>query len=326
MTGRPRCVVLDDFPGVALSSADWSAVTDRVDVRSVREHPASEAELIAQIADAEIVVTIRERIAFPRRVFEQLPRLRLLVSTGMRNSAIDMGAARDQGVVVSGTASSLTPPAELTWALILGLARHLVAEDAAVRSGAWQGTVGMDLHGRTLGVVGLGRIGAAVTRIGLAFGMDVQAWSTHLTEDRCAEVGVRRAATLPDLLASSDVVTLHLKLGERSRGLIGAEELALMRPSALLVNTSRSALIDRGALLDALEGGRIGGAGLDVFDEEPLPVGDVIRTAPRTLLTPHLGYVTEDNLRTFFTEAVEDIAAHLDGTPLRVLNPGDAPS
>lgn len=320
MSGRMTCVVLDDFASTALSSADWSVLQERVDVTSVSRHPGSEEELLELIGDAQIVVTIRERIAFPRAVLQRLPRLRLLVSTGMRNNAIDMDAARELGVTVAGTASSLTPPTELTWALILGLARHVVAEDAAVRSGTWQSTVGMDLHGRTLGLLGLGRIGAAVARIGLAFGMDVVSFSENLSEERCAEVGVRRAESLPALLAGSDVVSIHLKLSERTRALIGEDELALMRPSALLINTSRAGIVDQEALLRALEDGSIGGAGLDVYGEEPLPSDDPLRTAPRTLLTPHLGYVTEDNLRTYFTQAVEDIAAFLDGAPVRVLN------
>ncbi|WP_394938084.1 D-2-hydroxyacid dehydrogenase family protein [Psychromicrobium sp. YIM B11713] len=323
MTERLRCVVLDDFQSVALSSADWSPVTDAVEVLSITEHPTSEDELVALIAEAEIVVTLRERVEFPRSVFERLPRLRLLVATGMRNTAIDMAAARDHGVVVSGTASSLTPPAELTWALILGLARHLVVEDAVVRSGGWQSTVGLDLHGRALGVIGLGRIGTAVAKVGLAFGMEVLAWSTNLTVEQCEQAGVRHAGSLQELLSGSDVVTVHLKLSERSAGLIGAAELALMRSSALLINTSRSAIIDQEALLNALRGGSIGGAGIDVFDHEPLPADHPMRSAPRTLLTPHLGYVTEENLNTYFSHAVEDIAALITGTPVRVLNPSN---
>ncbi|AJT40364.1 D-2-hydroxyacid dehydrogenase family protein [Psychromicrobium lacuslunae] len=320
MTKRLLCVVLDDFQQAAASSADWSALEDAVELRSIDRHPQSEDELVQLIADAEIVVTLRERIEFPRTVFERLPKLQLLIATGMRNSAIDLAAASEHGVVVSGTASSLTPPAELTWALILGLSRHLVSEDAAMRSGGWQSTIGRDLFGHTLGVIGLGRIGAAVAKVGLAFGMKVQAWSSNLTEQRCAEVGVELASSLEALLGASDVVSIHLKLGARSRGLIGAEQLAAMRPSALLVNTSRSAIVDQQALLTALREARIGGAGLDVFDHEPLPADAQIRQAPRTLLTPHLGYVTADNLSVYFTEAVEDISAFLAGTPTRVLN------
>ncbi|GAB3535647.1 D-2-hydroxyacid dehydrogenase family protein [Arthrobacter tecti] len=320
MTDRLRCVVLDDFQGVALASADWSSIEEMVDVSSVAEHRTSEDELVGLIADAAIVVTLRERIEFPRRVLERLPCLQLLVATGMRNSAIDMAAAREFGVVVSGTASSQTPPVELTWALILGLARNLVAEDASMRRGGWQTTVGSDLHGRTLGVIGLGRIGSAVAKVGQAFGMDILAWSANLTDERCEEVGARRADSLNGLLSGSDVVSIHLKLSGRTNGLIGASELAAMRPSALLINTSRSAIVDQEALHSALCDGRIAGAGIDVFDVEPLPADDPMRSAPRSLLTPHLGYVTAENLGTYFREAVEDMKAFIEGSPIRVLN------
>lgn len=238
----------------------------------------------------------------------------------MGHSAIDMEAAREYGVVVSGTASSLTPPAELIWALILGLTRNLVAEDAIIRAGGWQTTVGSDLYGHTLGIIGLGRVGAAVAKVGLAFGMEVVAWSSNLSEERCAEVGVRYAGSLDNLLSDSDVVTIHLKLSARSNGLIGARELSLLRSTALLVNTSRSAIIERQALLETLHSGKIAGAEIDVFDQEPVPEDDPIRNTPRTLRTPHLGYVTKDNLNTYFSHAVEDIAAFIAGTPIRVLN------
>lgn len=320
MTDKLRCVVLDDFQSVALTSADWTPIHDYVETVSVSEHPDSEEALIELLSEADIVVTLRERIKFPRRVLARLPRLRLLVTTGMRNSVIDMEAARDLGIVVSGTASSLTPPTELTWALILGLARHLPVEDREIRSGGWQTTVGHDLHGSTLGVVGLGRIGAAVAKVGIAFGMHVIAWSKNLIAERCEEVGVQRAASLPELLAASDIITIHLKLSDRTTGLIGADEFAAMRDSALLINTSRSAIIDRVAMLDTLREGRIGGAGLDVYDVEPLEPNDPLRTAPRTILTPHLGYVTRRNLRTYYSEAVEDIAAFISRSPIRVLN------
>jgi phosphoglycerate dehydrogenase-like enzyme len=222
-----RCVVIDDFQQAAAGYADWSGLPG-VETHFSTTHPESDDDLVELLAGATIAVTLRERVSFPRAVLERLPGLRLLVATGMRNSAIDLAAARDLGIVVSGTASSLTPPAELTWALILGLSRHLVTEHVALGSGRWQTTVGRDLHGRTLGVVGLGRVGAAVARVGAAFGMDVVAWSHHLTQERAAEVGVRRAGSLEELLAGSDVVTIHLQLGERSRGLLGATQIALM--------------------------------------------------------------------------------------------------
>ncbi|AGI89023.1 D-2-hydroxyacid dehydrogenase family protein [Streptomyces albidoflavus] len=315
-----RCALLNDHQGVATTAADWSPVLDRVELTSFPDHFGTEDELAAALADFDIVVTLRERVPFPASLFARLPRLRLLVASGMRNSAIDLAAARAHGVTVCGTDSHSTPPVELTWALILGLARNLVAENTALRTGGpWQSTVGADLHGRHLGVVGLGRIGSQVARIGAAFGMEVAAWSPNLTEERAAEHGVRLAPGLPELLADSDVVTLHLKLGERSRGIIGARELALLKPTAYLVNTSRAALVDHDALLAALNEGRIAGAGLDVFPTEPLPADDPVRTTPRLLATPHLGYVTERTYATYYREAVEDIAAHLDGTPVRVL-------
>ncbi|MFE7189256.1 D-2-hydroxyacid dehydrogenase family protein [Kitasatospora sp. NPDC057541] len=317
---RLRCAVLDDFQGVATTIVDWSPVSDRVEVVAFREHPASEDELVAAVADFDIVVTLRERIPFPASVFARLPRLRLLVASGMRNSVIDHAAARAHGVTVCGTASSSTPPVELTWALLLGLARGLVEESTALRTGGpWQSTVGADLAGRRLGLLGLGKIGARVARVGLAFEMDVVAWSPNLTDERAAEVGVDRAGSLPELLSGSDFVSVHLALGERSRGLLGAPELALMKPEAYLVNTSRAAIVDQDALLAALARGRIAGAAVDVFDREPLPAGDPMRSAPRLLATPHLGYVSRDNYRRYYGEAVEDIAAFLAGSPVRVL-------
>jgi phosphoglycerate dehydrogenase-like enzyme len=315
-----HCAVLDDYQGAALASADWSVLAPDVEVTVLAEHLADEDELVAALAGAEIVVVMRERTPMTASLLARLPALRLLVTSGMRNAAIDREATVEQGVVVCGTRSNAQPPAELTWALVLGLARHLTEENAALRAGGpWQSTVGTDLHGGTLGLLGLGRIGALVARVGLAFGMDVVAWSQHLTAARAEEVGVRLAASKEELLAQSDVVSVHLVLGDRTRGLIGAPELALMKPSALLVNTSRAAIVDRAALVTALREGRIAGAGLDVFDVEPLPADDELRTLPTVLATPHLGYVTQRNYTGFFTEAVEDIAAFLGGDPVRRL-------
>ncbi|MFJ8472614.1 D-2-hydroxyacid dehydrogenase family protein [Kitasatospora sp. NPDC094011] len=315
-----RCAVLDDFQGVATSYADWSPVADRVELTVFREHHRSEDELAAALAEFDIVVTLRERVPFPATLFARLPRLRLLVASGMRNSVIDLAAAAAHGVTVCGTASSGTPPVELTWALLLGLARGLVQESTALREGGpWQSTVGADLHGRTLGLLGLGRIGGLVARVGLAFGMDVLAWSRSLTDGRAAEAGVRRAVDKEELLRESDFVSIHLASNADTRGLIGAAELALMKPGAYLVNTSRAAIVDQDALLAALTAGRIAGAALDVFDTEPLPADHPLRRAPRLLATPHLGYVSQDNYRRYFGEAVEDIAAFLKGEPIRRL-------
>jgi phosphoglycerate dehydrogenase-like enzyme len=315
-----RCAVLDDYQGVALTSADWAVLAPDVEVTVFTEHLADERRLADALAGFEILVVMRERTPMTASLLARLPALRLLVTSGMRNAAIDRDATVERGVVVCGTGSNAQPPAELTWALVLGLARHLTEENAALRAGGpWQSTVGTDLHGATLGLLGLGRIGAQVARVGLAFGMDVVAWSEHLTAVRAKEVGVRPAPTREALLAESDVVSVHLVLGDRTRGLLGADELALMRPSALLVNTSRAAIVDRGALLAALQEGRIAGAGLDVFDVEPLPADDELRRLPNVLATPHLGYVTRRNYAGFFGEAVQDIAAFLAGSPVRRL-------
>ncbi|MFJ8791367.1 D-2-hydroxyacid dehydrogenase family protein [Streptomyces sp. NPDC102462] len=317
---RLRCAVLDDFQGVAVESADWSVLADRVEVVPLREHIADEDALAAALADFDIVVTLRERVPFPGSLLARLPRLRLLVASGMRNSVIDYAAAEAHGVTVCGTASSSTPPVELTWALLLGLARGIVEESNALRTGGpWQSSVGADLHGRTLGLLGLGRIGGQVARIGLAFGMRVTAWSRHLTRERAEEVGVEAARTKEDLLAGGDFVSVHLALGERTRGLLGPAELALMKPTAYLINTSRAAIVDQDALLAALREGRIAGAGVDVFDIEPLPAGHPMRTAPRLLATPHLGYVSRANYATYYGQAIEDIQAYLTGTPIRRL-------
>ncbi|GHG61596.1 D-2-hydroxyacid dehydrogenase family protein [Streptomyces griseocarneus] len=315
-----RCAVLDDFQQVATTVADWSPVAGDVDVVSIPEHFATEDELAAALDGFDIVVTLRERVAFPAGLFARLPRLKLLVASGMRNSVIDFEAARRHGVIVCGTASSSTPPVELTWALLLGLARGIVPEATALRDGGpWQSTVGADLHGRRLGLLGLGKIGGRVARVGLAFGMDVVAWSENLTRDRADEVGATLAGSKEELLATSDFVSVHLALGDRTRGLLGAAELGLMRPTAYLINTSRAAIVDQDALLAALHAGTIAGAGVDVFDIEPLPAGHPMRTAPRLLATPHLGYVTDANYRTYYGQAVEDIQAFLAGSPVRVL-------
>ncbi|MEV1167069.1 D-2-hydroxyacid dehydrogenase family protein [Nonomuraea sp. NPDC049784] len=311
-----RCAVLDDYQGVALGLADWS----RVRATSFRDHFGSQDELVAALHDYEIVVAMRERTPFPAELLSRLPNLRLLITTGMRNAAIDLHAARERGITVCGTGSSSTPPVELTWALILGLARHLLPEATAMRAdGPWQSTLGTDLHGRTLGLLGLGKLGSRMAEIGRAFGMDVVAWSQNLTQERTDALGVRLAPGMDVLLSEADIVSIHLVLSDRTRGLIGERELSLMRPGAYLVNTSRGAIVDQKALVAALKAGRIAGAGLDVFETEPLPAGHELRTLPNVLATPHLGYVTELNYRTYFREAVEDIDAFLDGAPIRRL-------
>ncbi|MFJ9242414.1 D-2-hydroxyacid dehydrogenase family protein [Streptomyces sp. NPDC101776] len=315
-----RCVVLDDYQNVATELADWSLVEDTVEVVSLREHLDDEGELAAALATADIVVTLRERVPFPASLFARLPRLRLLIASGMRNTVIDYAAAEAHGVTVCGTASSSAPPVELTWALLLGLARGIVEESNSLRAGGpWQQTVGADLHGRALGLLGLGRIGSRVARIGLAFGMRVTAWSEHLTKERADEIGVQLAASKEELLADGDFVSVHLALGDRTRGLLGPAELALLKPTAYLINTSRAAIVDQDALLAALQEGRIAGAGLDVFDLEPLPADHPVRTAPRLLATPHLGYVSHANYTTYYGQAVENIQTYLAGSPVRQL-------
>lgn len=316
-----QCLILDDYQNVALSLAGWQALAPQVECRALTEHISDEDQLVAQLQDAEIVVIMRERTPFSAALFARLPKLRLLITSGMRNASVDLAAARENGVTVCGTGSGSTAPVELTWALILGLARHLVTENNALRhNGPWQSTVGTGLSGKRLGLLGLGKIGQKVALIAQAFGMEVSAWSQNLTAERAAEHGVELAASKEALLKTSDVVSVHLVLSERTRGLLGAPELALMKPAALLINTSRAAIVDQPALLHALQTGQIAGAGLDVFETEPLPPGDPFRVLPNVLATPHLGYVSDGNYQAYFREAVEDIQAFLAGNPVRTLS------
>ena len=314
-----RCAILDDYQNAALSMAEWSPLAGSVEVKALTDHLVG-PELIRAIAECEILVIMRERTPFDAALFEALPKLKLLITSGMRNASIDLAAAARHGVTVCGTGSASTPPTELTWALILGLARHLVPEATAIRTnGPWQSSVGADLHGRRLGLIGLGKIGTAVAKVGLAFGMQVAAWSQNLTQERADAAGVRRAASKDALLAESDFVSIHLVLSERSRGLIGARELGVMKPDAYLINTSRAPIVDQDALANALQHRRIAGAGLDVFETEPLPADSVWRRLDNVLATPHLGYVSQANYRTYFRETVEDIQAFLAGAPVRRL-------
>ncbi len=314
-----RVAILDDYQAVALRLADWGSLP--ADVVVFRDHVADEAGVAARLADFDVVVAMRERTPFTRSLLARLPRLRLLVTTGMRNASIDLRAAAERGILVCGTAGLPSPTAELTWALILALVRHVPREDRATRDGRWQETLGTTLSGKTLGVLGLGQLGSRVARVGRAFEMDVLAWSQNLTAERAAAAGATLAGSKDEVLARADVVTIHLVLGERTRGLLGARELALMRPTAYLVNTSRGPIVDERALIAALRAGTIAGAGLDVYDEEPLPPDHPLRRLPNTVITPHLGYVTEETYRIFYSQAVEDVRAFLAGAPVRVLSP-----
>ena len=315
-----RVVALDHYQGL-VGQYSLAGRPDGADWAAVREHLDGEA-LVRALDGAAVIVAMRERTRFGRDLFARLPALKLLITTGMRNAAIDLRAAADHGVIVCGTSG---PPsantAELTWALILALARHLPAEAAAVREGRWQHTVGTDLLGSTLGLAGLGRIGRQMARVAQAFGMEVIAWSQNLDPAAAAGAGVR-AVSKEDLFGAADVVSIHLVLSDRTRGLITERELRAMKPTAYLVNTSRGPIIDSAALLRALNEGWIAGAGLDVYDTEPLPAGDPLRHAPRTVLTPHLGYVTARTMSHWYEDAAEDIAAWQRGEPVRVLSPG----
>jgi phosphoglycerate dehydrogenase-like enzyme len=313
-----RVAILDDYQDAARRFGPWERLGDAAAPTVFTDHLDDDSALAERLAPFEVVVAMRERTPFPRRRLERLPNLRLLVTTGMRNASIDLDAARERGVVVSGTGSLASPTAELTWALILAVTRHVPGEDAAIRRGGWQHTIGPELAGRTLGVVGLGRQGSAVASVGRAFGMELIAWSQNLTPERAVEAGAEAVAK-EELFRRADVVTIHLVLSDRTRGLVGAPELAAMKPTAYLVNTSRGPIVDEAALLAALRDGTIAGAALDVFDVEPLPPEHPLRSAPNTVLTPHIGYVSTGTFEVFYTDAVEDIAAFLDGAPVRVL-------
>lgn len=314
-----RLAILNDFQGAAFEFADWEAVRGRFSIDHFRDM-LPEGDLRADaLKPYEVIVAMRERTPFPAELLQCLPHLRLLVTTGMWNRAIDMQAAARQGITVCGTDSSRQAPVELAWALILGASRHIAQEDAAMRGGAWQTRVGTELHGKTLGVLGLGRLGSDMVRIGRAFGMEPIAWSQNLTAAKAGEAGAALVCR-EELFRRSDVITIQLVLSERTRGLIGEAELRSMKRTALLVNTSRGAIVDEDALVAALTEGRIAGAALDVYDIEPLPPDHRLRSTPRTLLTPHIGITTDVNYRTYYTQAVEDVLAWLGGEPLRVLN------
>jgi phosphoglycerate dehydrogenase-like enzyme len=313
-----RLSILDDYQGVALDMADWSPLEGRVEIVVEREPLADEDAVARALAGSEIVAAMRERTPFPRSLVERLPNLKLLNTTGMRNASFDLAALRDRGVVVCGTEGGGLDTAELTWGLILGTARRIAEDHRAMRDGLWQTRVGNRLAGKTLGLLGLGRLGSAVARVGLAFDMKVMAWSPNLTAERAAAVGVERVEK-EALLRQSDVLSVHMVLSPRSRGLIGRNDIALMKETAILVNTSRGPIVDVYAVIEALEAGRLGYAAFDVYDREPLPADHPLRHTPNVLLTPHIGYVTEENYRSSYPQIVENIVAFLDGHPVRVI-------
>jgi phosphoglycerate dehydrogenase-like enzyme len=313
-----RVAVLDDYQDVALKMADWSVLPSGTTIQVFKDHLAQEQAVAERLKVFDIVVAMRERTPFPRSLLAKLPNLKLLITTGMRNASIDVGAATDLGITVCGTQGLGYPTAELTWGLILALLRYIPQEDKATRDGRWQVSVGFGVRDKVLGVIGLGNLGTQVATVGKAFGMPLLAWSQNLTAERAAQVGATLVSK-DELLTRSDIVTIHLVLGDRTRGLIGPRELGLMKRTAYLINSSRGPIVDEPALIQALRQGTIAGAALDVYDEEPLPLDHPLRQLPNTVITPHLGYVTVETYKIFFGNAVEDIQAFLQGKAVRVI-------
>ena len=312
--------ILDDYQAVAQQMADWSQLPPGINVQFFHDHIADEDALVDRLKNFQVVMGMRERTPFPRSVLDRLPELRLLVTAGMGNAVFDIPAATELGIVVTGTGGVGEGPTELTWGLILALARRIPQEDRLTREGNWGTTVGIGLKDKTLGLLGLGHIGSLVGKVGAALGMNIIAWSQNLTPDRAAECG----ATLVNkdtLFKESDVLSVHVQLSDRTRGLVGAKELSLMKPTSYLINISRGPIVDELSLIQALTSGSIAGAGLDTFDIEPLPTNHPFLGLSNTVITPHLGYVTEDGYRVRYTQVVEDIRAFISGESIRVLNP-----
>lgn len=318
VSARLRIAILDDYQGVATDVADWTSLAAQAEVCSFTGHLTGQDDVVDQLAGFDVVVAMRERTPFPRELLTRLTRLRLLVTTGMRNASIDLEAARELGVLVSGTAMSATAPVELTWALLMALVRDVPGEDRRTREGQWQRFLPIELAGSTLGVVGLGRLGQRVAAIAQLFGMTVIAWSHNLTEAAASQFGVQRVEK-SELFRRSDIVTIHTVLSTRTRDLIGLAELELLGRAGYLVNTSRGPIINERALVEALTTGTIAGAALDVFDAEPLPAGHPLLTTPRTILSPHVGFVSRQAYAAMYAQVIQDIAGWLDGKPLRVL-------
>ncbi len=317
-----RLSILDDYQGVALDMADWTPIRSRsVEIAVERHAFADEDAVVRALAGSQLVAAMRERTPFPKSVVDRLPELKLLITTGMRNASFDMAALKDRGVTVCGTGGpggGNEDTAELAWGLILGAARRIAEDHQFMRQGGWQTRIGHRVAGKTLGLLGLGRLGSAVARVGLAFGMKAIAWSQNLTTEKAAAQGVERVEK-DELFRRSDILSVHLVLSPRSRGLVGAREIGLMKPSAIVVNTSRGPICDTEAIIAALKEGRLAYAGFDVYDKEPLPIDHPLRTAPNVILTPHIGYVTDENYRSSYPQIVENVAAFLDGKPIRVI-------
>ena len=316
-----RVAILDDYFNKALEFADWSPLEGRADIKVFTEHLGDNEETAAKaLADFEIICGMRERMRFPAGLLKRLPKLKLLITTGMRNASFDIGAAVKQGVTVCGTSGIGSPTSELAVGMMIALMRDIPGQFDSMKAGGWQTRPGYDLAGKTMGMLGLGKLGSAVARVANAFDMKVIAWSQNLTDARAAECNARKVDK-DTLFKESDVISVHLVLSDRSRGLVGERELSLMKPTAYIVNTSRGPIIDEKALLKALQQRKIAGAALDVYGTEPLPKGDPIRKLDNVLLTPHLGYVTAENLAKQYTDVVADIVAFLDGKPIRVIQP-----
>jgi phosphoglycerate dehydrogenase-like enzyme len=317
---RLRCAILDDYQNVALTLGDWSALADRIEITVFDKPFASADEAAAALKDFEIICAMRERTPFPRAMFEALPKLKLLITSGMRNAAIDFEAAKARGITVCGTAMVGNPTAGLTIGLMLELTRKIGFENARMKAGKpWQVTIGEDIEGKTLGIIGLGKLGSQVAGIGRALGMKTIAWSTNLTPEACEKAGVTYA-TKEELFAQADIITIHLVLSDRSRGLVSRADLARMKPKAYLINTARGPIVDEAALLETLQARKIAGAGIDTYSHEPLPLDSPLRKLDNVVITPHLGYVTAENYKRIYAEMIEGIGGWLNSAPVRKLN------
>jgi phosphoglycerate dehydrogenase-like enzyme len=316
MSSLPRVAILDDYQNVALANGDWSRLNGRADVTVFHDHLFDEDALAARLEPFAAVCLMRERTPLRKPLLDRLPNLQLIATSGMWNASVDLVACEERGIIVSGTQASGGGTSQVTWALIFALAQQITTVDRDVREGRWQTGLGEDLQGKTLGLLGLGRVGAKVAAAADAFGMKLIAWSPNMTADRAAACGAT-LVTREELLAQSDFLSIHVVLGPRSRGMIGAAEIAQMKPTAYLINTSRGPVVDEPALIAALEARRIAGAGLDVFDVEPLPLDHPLRRLPNTVLTPHIGYASKESYALYYAQMLEDVEAWLAGSPIR---------